>query len=64
MPTSSRLTPCYLPICTEKYFFVPLPTLKSVFTPTPPRPREKATGTTKNIIYYGKIKEWWNPLVH
>lgn len=54
MPTRSRPTPSYLPICTEKYFFVPLPTLMSVFTPTPQRPREKATGTTQNIIYYGK----------
>ena len=30
MGVCSRLAPNYLPICTEKYFFVPLPTLKSV----------------------------------
>lgn len=54
MPTSSRLTPCYLPTCTEKYFFVPLPTLKSVRTPTPPSPRVEGTSSTKYILYYGK----------
>lgn len=54
MPTRSRLTPSFLPTCTEKYFFVPLQTLRNVRTPTPPSPREEGTSSTKNIIYYGK----------
>lgn len=42
MPTCSLLAPSYLPICTEKYFFVPLPTFQSVPISVPQRPREEA----------------------
>ena len=43
-PTRSRLTPCLLPTCTEKYFFVPLPTFQSVPISAPHRPRVEGIG--------------------
>lgn len=45
MPISSLLTPSYLPICTEKYFFVPLPTLRNVQCVPFPRPRVDGNGS-------------------
>ena len=35
MGVYSRLAPCYLPTCTEKNIFVPLPTLENVSTRRP-----------------------------
>ena len=46
MGVCSRLTPSYLPICTEKYFFVPLRTLQSIPISVPHSPRVEGKGST------------------
>ena len=54
MGGSSLLPPCLLPVWWEKYFFVPLPTLKSVPTHQPQRPRVEGNVKLKPIFNYGK----------
>ena len=54
MGGSSLLPPCWLPVWCEKYFFVPLLTLKSVSTHQPQSPREEGNVKLKPIFYYGK----------